>query len=69
MFDEPRRHRRYLLILGLAALATVPLPFVGTDTRFVWGLPLWLWWSFTATAVFAGVTAWGVLRLWQDDDD
>ncbi len=66
MLDEPRRHRRYMLILGLAALATVPLPFVGAETRIVWGLPLWLWWSFTATAVFAGVTAWGILRLWRD---
>ncbi len=65
MFDEPRRHRRFMLILGLSALATVPFPFIGAETRIVWGLPLWLWWSFTFTAVFAGVTVWGILRLWR----
>ena len=58
-----------MLVLGLAALATVPLPFTFAETRIVWGLPLWLWWSFTMTAIFAGVTAWGILRLWHDDGE
>ena len=69
MIDEPRRHRRFMLILGLTALATAPFPFIGAETRLVWGLPLWLWWSFTLTAIFAGVTAWGILRLWRDEGD
>ncbi len=58
-----------MLVLGLAALATVPFPFILAETRIVWGLPVWLWWSFAATTVFAGVTVWGILRLWRDDPE
>ncbi len=67
MLDEPRHHRRFMLILGLTALATSPFPFIGQETVWVWGLPLWLWWSAGFTAVFSGLTAWGMLRLWRDD--
>ena len=67
MQDEPRRHRRYLWLLGLAALATAPVPFVASEPVMVLGLPLWLWWSFSATATLSGLTVWGVLRLWRED--
>ena len=69
MKDEPRRHRRFMLILGLTALATAPFPFVGRDLVLVAGLPLWLWWSFAATAALSALTAWGLLRLWADDPE
>ena len=69
MIDEPRRHRRFMLALVATAVATAPFPFIGRDTVLVLGLPLWLWWSLFFTAVFSGLTAWGVLRLWRDDGD
>ena len=69
MFDEPRRHPRYMLLLGLLVLGTVPFPFVGGETRLLWGLPTWLWWRFVLTAALAFSTSWGVLRLWRPEDD
>lgn len=69
MFDEPRRHHRYMWTVALVAMGTSPLPFVGSETVLVWGLPLWLWWSFLMTATLSGLTAWGMLRLWRDDRD
>ncbi len=69
MQDEPRRHRLYMLVLGATAVLTAPFPFIGAETRMVWGLPLWLWWSFTFTAAFAGLIAWGILVLWRGDGD
>lgn len=68
MFDEPRRHRRYMLTLGVITFATAPFPFIGRETVLVLGLPLWLWWSFGFTAALSGLTAWGLLRLWRDED-
>ncbi len=67
--DEPRRHRWYLLLLALLAIATVPFPFVGRELRLFWGLPLWLWWSFGAITCLSLTTAWGILRLWTRDID
>ena len=67
MTDEPRRHRRFMLTLGLVALATVPFPFIGSELILLWGLPLWLWWSLSFTAALSALTAWGILRLWRDD--
>lgn len=69
MFDEPRRHRMYCLAMVTAVLATVPFAFVGRAPASWLGLPLWLWSSFGATAVLSGLTAWGILRYWRDDDD
>lgn len=68
MLDQPRRHPRFLILLGLVALATVPLPFVGGELRRVWGLPLWLWWSLGFTVAMAALTSWALLSLWSDDD-
>ena len=67
MHDEPRRHRLYMLLLGTCAVLTAPFPFIGAETRMIWGLPLWLWWSFAFTTVFAGMIAWGILVLWRGD--
>ncbi len=69
MYDEPRRHRRFMLTVVLVALATAPFPFIGRETVMVLGIPLWLWWSFAFTAALSCLTAWGVLRLWRDGDD
>jgi hypothetical protein len=66
--DEPRNHRRYLLLLGLLVLGTVPFPFIGGETRWLFGLPTWLWWSVVMTTALACTTAWGILRLWVDED-
>ncbi len=63
MFDEPRRHRRFMLILALVALGTVPFPFAGRELVMVLGIPLWLWSSAFATTALSALTAWGVLRL------
>ena len=69
MIDVPRRHRLFMLALVLAAVATAPFPFIGRETVLVLGLPLWLWWSMFFTAVFSGLTAWGILHLWRDNAD
>ncbi len=69
MIDEPRRHRRYMVCVGLVILATAPTPFIGRDTVLMMGLPLWLWWSFGFTAALSGLTAYGMLRFWRDDSD
>ena len=58
------RSRRWL---GLLALATVPFPFLGSETRFWIGIPLWLWWSASFTVALAVATAWMILRGWTDD--
>ncbi|MCB1032503.1 MAG: DUF3311 domain-containing protein [Acidobacteria bacterium] len=67
--DEPRRHPRYLLLLGLVALATVPLPFIGSEPTILLGVPLWLWWSFGWTVALSLLTAWGLRRYWHDDEE
>ncbi len=67
MFDEPRRHRFFMWAVAGVALCTAPFPFIGRKLVLVWGLPLWLWWSFALTATLSALTAWGMLRLWHDD--
>ena len=69
MFDEPRRHPVFLLLLALAGLGTIPFLFIGRELVLWWGIPLWLWSSGFFTAVLAGLTCWGHLRLWRDDGD
>ena len=68
VFDEPLRHRWFLILVGVMALGAAPLWFVGRETVFVAGLPLWLWSSMAFTAGLAVVTAWAMLRWWRDDD-
>lgn len=64
--DEPRRHRGFMAVLGLLALATAPFPFIGAEPRMLLGLPLWLWWSIVMTVAFAALTSWGFGRYWKD---
>ena len=68
MRDEPRRHPVYMTLLGLAALGTVPIAFVGAADASWLGLPVWLWSSVTSTVALSALIAWGVLRYWRDDD-
>ncbi len=69
MADSPPRHPRFLALLAILLLLTVPWPFIGSETVFAWGLPRWLWWSLGWTAALAVTTAWGILRLWGDEED
>lgn len=68
MPDEPRNHPLFLLLLGLAALGTVPLGFVGRGSETWLGLPLWLWSSIGFTLALSSLTAWGILRYWEEDE-
>lgn len=68
MADEPRKHPLYMLLLALCALGTAPFLFIGSDSRFVLGLPLWLWSSAGFTLALSLLTAWGILRYWRDDE-
>ncbi len=68
MTDEPRRHPVFLILLALAALGTVPVLFVGREPVSWLGLPLWLWSSIAFTLALSALTAWGILRLWKDDE-
>lgn len=65
---EPRASRRFRWLTLAAIFGTVPLPFIGSTTRFWLGLPLWLWWSAGFTVLLSAVTAWGLVVLWRDDD-
>ena len=58
----------FMLLLGVVCLATIPVLFVGPSPKLWLGLPVWLWWSLGWTAALSGLTAWGVLRYWKDDD-
>ena len=66
--DEPRHHPRFLVLLGLVALATIPWPFVGENPALLLGVPLWLWWSLGWTAVLSALTAFGLQRYWREDE-
>ena len=68
MQDEPRRHPKYLALAGLASIGAVPIWFLGRETVFFLGFPLWLWSSLAFTAALAGVALWGILKLWKDED-
>lgn len=68
MPDEPRKHPLYLTLLVLAALGTVPLAFAGRELGSWLGLPLWLWSSLGFTLALSVLTAWGILRYWEDDE-
>ena len=68
MTDEPRRHRVFLLLIAAASLGAVPFPFIGRENAFVMGLPVWLWSSLGFTVALAGLTTWGLLAYWKDDD-
>lgn len=68
MFDEPRRHRVFLLLLVLAMIGTVPLPFVGGQPFLVFGLPAWLLWSLGFTAAMAALSTYGILYFWKDEE-
>ncbi len=69
MRGEPRQHPIYMVLLGLAALGSVPIWFVGATPRSWMGLPVWLWSSIGFTLALSILIAWGVLRYWEDDDD
>ncbi len=69
MFDEPRKHPRFLMLVACIALGTVPLPFVGARPSWFLGLPMWLVWSLGFTVALSAVTSWGLLRLWRDDEE
>jgi membrane protein implicated in regulation of membrane protease activity len=67
--DEPRNHPIFMLLLALAALASVPVLFVGQPLVLWWGIPLWLWWSAGATLALSLLTSWGFARYWTDGED
>jgi len=67
--SEPRQHRWFIVSLAGLTLAAVPFWFVGRETVFVFGVPVWLWTSLGFTTALAALTAWGMLRLWDDEDD
>ena len=56
------------MLLGLTALATAPIPFIGVAPTVILGLPIWLWWSIVLTLVLGVLSTWGILRYWKDDD-
>ncbi len=66
-FREPRANRLFRWLTLIAILGTAPLPFIGAETRFWLGLPLWLWWSAGFTVLLSAVTAWGLVFLWRGE--
>lgn len=68
MRDEPRRHPIFMVLLGAAAVGTVPVWFVGSAPKDWLGLPIWLWSSAGFTLLLSGLIAWGILAYWHDDD-
>ena len=68
MKDEPRNHSVFLVLVAIAAVGAVPFWFVGRETVIVLGLPVWLWSSLGFAVLLSGVSVWGILRLWKDDE-
>ena len=68
MPDQPRSHPKFLLLAVVASIGAVPFWFVGRDTVFLLGIPLWMWSSMAFTAGLSAVSVWGVLTLWKDED-
>ena len=68
MPDEPRKHPLFMLLLALCGIGTAPFLFIGSEPRSVLGIPLWLWSSIGFTLALSVLTAWGILKYWQDDD-
>ena len=68
MRDEPRNHWLFLVLIAVAAVGAVPFWFVGRDTVFVLGLPLWLWSSLGFAVALSAVLVWGILEYWKDDE-
>ena len=66
--DQPLRHRTFLIVIAALTLATSPWAFVGRRVRLVFGIPVWLWSSIIFTVLLAGMTAFGILRWWRDDE-
>ena len=66
--EEKLQARRNAALLALAAIGTVPFPFVGRQPVDWLGLPLWLWSSLAFTVALSALTAWGILRYWRDDE-
>ena len=67
MRDEPRNHWLFLILIAVAAVGAVPFWFVGRDTVFVLGLPLWLWSSLGFAVAPPAVSVWGILAYRQAD--
>jgi uncharacterized membrane protein YvlD (DUF360 family) len=68
MRDQPVNHISFLIAVAVLTLATAPFAFVGRPVLLVFGVPLWLWSSILFTVLLAGVTVWGALRWWKDDE-
>ncbi len=66
--DEPRNHPLFLILIAIAAVGAVPFWFVGRETVFVLGLPVWLWSSLAFAVGLSAVSVWGILKLWRDDE-
>src|SRR5690606_3123516 len=67
---EPFRVRFY--VPAILALIVASVPWYrpsGEVGRIVLGLPDWVWTSLGCGFFVAALTAWGVLRAWQDPDE
>jgi hypothetical protein len=61
---------RHKLLILLPALLVFSIPWYWPDgliRPFLLGLPLWVFASFFASFLFASVTAWLILRHWEDE--
>ena len=67
--SEPRASRPFRWLTLIAILGTAPLPFIGAETRFWLGMPLWFWWSAGFTVMLSSVTAWGLVVLWRGEEE
>lgn len=69
-----RRRREPLdhpwLLVGILALYAVSIPWWATDETpaLLLGMPAWAVLSLVATLGVSCLTAFAVLRLWEDDD-
>lgn len=67
--DGRGRESTWILVgIGATAIGAVPFWFIGRPEVFWLGIPVWLWSSFGFTAATAGITAYGIHRLWRGED-
>ena len=65
---EPRTNPTFIILLSITIVGSIPFPFLWLEPRSIAGIPLWLCTSAFFTTAMSFVTAWGILKLWSDDE-
>lgn len=59
----------FWLIVGVLLFVVVPYGFLGESGPRLWHLPLWFHLSVAAAIAIAGLSAWRIVRFWDEGND